>query len=251
MKKFREFLKCKLLKDLIVEETDRKKGLPAPEKQKRYPESATLIKLTPPEDFSIGRIPFIEVISRRKSRRKYTMESLTLTELSYLLWATQGVRKSFRRKESPSSYRTVPSGGGIHPFETYLLINRIDGIEAGLYRYLPLDHLLCFLSCDRSLKQKIHRAFLGQYVSGSAVTFIWSVIPYRAEWAYGTSCYRILAMDAGHVCQNLYLACEAIDIGACAIGAYDQKELDQIIDVDGKDEFTIYAASVGRVNKDS
>jgi SagB-type dehydrogenase family enzyme len=247
IEKFREFLKCPLKKEWNGSETDRKQGLPVPLRQKPYPENATLIKLTAPEDFSIGRMPLIEAIAKRKSRRKYKGESLTLPEISFLLWATQGMREISQMKGYPSNKRTVPSGGGIHPFETYLLVNRIVGIEPGLYRYLPVDHLLCFLSWDKSLNKKIHEACFCQHVMSSAVTFIWTVTPYRAEWRYGAFCHKIMAIDAGHVCQNLYLACEAISMGVCAIGAYDQKGLDRLINVDGKDEFTIYAASVGRV----
>ena len=57
----------------------------------------------------------------------------------------------------------------------------------------------------------------------------------------------VIAVDAGHVCQNLYLACEAIGAGTCAIGAYDQEAMDALIRVDGKDEFVIYIAPVGKV----
>ena len=247
IEKFRGFLKCPLKKEWNGSETDRKKGLPAPNYQKPYPENAPLIKLLAVEDFSIGKLPLIDVMAKRKSRRTYTGESLTLPEISFLLWATQGMRKITRIKGQPSNKRTVPSGGGIHPFETYLLVNRIEGIDAGLYRYLPLDHLLCFLFRDKSLNQEIHEACFHQHVLNSAATFIWTVTPYRAEWRYGKFCHKILAIDAGHVCQNLYLACEAINIGVCAIGAYDQEQLDALIDLDGKDEFTIYAASVGKV----
>lgn len=246
IEKFREFLKCPLKKEWNGSETDRMKGLPAPRHQKPYPDDATLIKLTAPEDFSIGKMPLIDVISNRKSRRKYTEESLTLPQISFLLWATQGVRETSREKGSSSNKRTVPSGGGIHPFETYLLVNRIKGVEPGLYRYLPRDHLLCLLSHDKSLNKKIHEACYCQHVMSSAVTFIWTVTPYRAEWRYGAFCHKIMAIDAGHVCQNLYLACEAISLGVCAIGAYNQKELDHSISVDGNDEFVIYAASAGK-----
>jgi nitroreductase len=56
-------------------------------------------------------------------------------------------------------------------------------------------------------------------------------------------------LDAGHVCQNLYLACEAIDAGTCAIAAYNQEELDELLGLDGENEFAIYLAPVGKINK--
>jgi SagB-type dehydrogenase family enzyme len=57
----------------------------------------------------------------------------------------------------------------------------------------------------------------------------------------------VIALDAGHVCQNLYLAATAIGAGACAIGAYNQTAMDAVLDVDGEDEFVIYMATVGKV----
>ncbi len=60
---------------------------------------------------------------------------------------------------------------------------------------------------------------------------------------------KLIAQDSGHVCQNLYLACEAIGVGTCAVGAYNQKEMDKIIGVDGEEEFTVYTAPVGKVRE--
>jgi SagB-type dehydrogenase family enzyme len=67
------------------------------------------------------------------------------------------------------------------------------------------------------------------------------------EWRYDVAAHKVIALDAGHVCQNLYLACEAVDAGTCAIGAYDQEELDDLLGVDGIEEFAIYLAPVGKV----
>jgi SagB-type dehydrogenase family enzyme len=89
---------------------------------------------------------------------------------------------------------------------------------------------------------------LGQTFAGSAAaTFAWTAIPYRMEWRYGLAAHKVIALDAGHVCQNMYLACEAIDAGTCAIAAYHQALMDELLGVDGKDEFTIYLAPVGKV----
>jgi nitroreductase len=66
------------------------------------------------------------------------------------------------------------------------------------------------------------------------------------EWRYDIAAHKVIAIDAGHVCQNLYLACEAIDAGTCAMAAYDQEEMDKLLRVDGQNEFTIYLASVGK-----
>ncbi len=67
------------------------------------------------------------------------------------------------------------------------------------------------------------------------------------EWRYDLAAHKVIALDAGHVCQNLYLACEAIEAGCCAIAAYDQDLMDALIKLDGQEEFTVYLAAVGKV----
>ncbi|HRS94379.1 MAG TPA: SagB/ThcOx family dehydrogenase, partial [Candidatus Latescibacteria bacterium] len=88
---------------------------------------------------------------------------------------------------------------------------------------------------------------LGQeFVSRAAATFFWTTIPARMEWRYDRAAHKVIAVDAGHVCQNLYLACTAMGAGACAIAAYDQDACDRLLSVDGDEEFTVYIATVGK-----
>ena len=238
---YRKFLKADLWEEWENLETDQKKQIPHPPIQKPYPEEAELIDLIAPEDLTVGKMPLIEAISRRRSRRKFTEEPLNLEELSFLLWATQGVREVIRG--GVAVLRTVPSAGARHPFETYLIVNRVDGLQPGLYRYLSLEHKLCFLHTDTELADKAE----GAWFLNRAVVCIWTAIPYRTEWRYSIISPKLIALDAGHICQNLYLASEAIGAGTCAIGAYNQKQMDNILGVDGKEEFCIYAAPVGRI----
>ncbi len=242
MKTYREFLKAHLWKIWESLETDQRKKIPSPPVQKPYPEEAELIDLVAPEDFTVGDMPLIEAINRRRSRRKFTEESLTLEEFSFLLWTTQGVHEVIR--QGVAAMRTVPSAGARHPFETYLLVRQVTGFQSGLYRYLPLEHKVYRLTPDAGLADKADVAW---YTKNCAVVFIWTAIPYRTEWRYGIISPKLIALDAGHVCQNLYLACEAIGAGTCAIGAYSQDEMDAILGVDGEEEFTVYVAPVGKI----
>ena len=98
------------------------------------------------------------------------------------------------------------------------------------------------------MEEQIARAALGQRFAGeAAVTFIWTALPYRMEWRYAAASAKVIALDAGHVCQNLYLACEAVGAGTCAIAAYNQEYCDKLLRLDGTDEFVIYLAPVGKV----
>jgi SagB-type dehydrogenase family enzyme len=151
-------------------------------------------------------------------------------------------------RNGKATLRTVPSGGARHALETYLSVHRVDGLDAGLYRYLALEHKLCVVATGDGYAQKAREACFGaKFVEQSAVAFVWTVVPYRMEWRYGKGSDRVLAMDAGHVCQNLYLAAESMGCGTCAIAAYDQEAMDELVGVDGESEFTLYVAPVGRL----
>ncbi len=226
-------------------ETDQRRGRPHPPLQKPVPAGAMLIDLPDPAGLPLGEMPLREAIARRRSRRRFSPEPLGLDVLSFLLWATQGVQEVIR--EGVATRRTVPSAGARHPFETYLSIHRVEGLTPGLYRYLPLGHRLAFLREDPGLPERIAEAALGQrFVGEAAVVFVWAAVPYRTEWRYGIRSHKVIAIDAGHICQNLYLACEGLGLGTCAVAAYHQGAMDELLGVDGEEVFTVYLAPVGR-----
>jgi len=246
MKEQREFLKAYRWDRFASEQTAQRQHLPPPPLQKPYPTQAELIDLVAPDDFQVGKTPLLEVIRSRKSHRAYTQAFLSLEELSFLMWATQGIREV-----SPNgkyTKRTVPSGGARHSFETYLLVNRVERLAPGLYRYLPIEHKLLFLRPVDNLAEQVSAGCRDQkFVGNAAVVFVWTTLPYRAEWRYGLVAHKMIAMDAGHVCQNLYLACGAIGAGTCAVDAYNQDKMDALVGVDGEDEFVVYVAPVGKI----
>jgi SagB-type dehydrogenase family enzyme len=245
IEKSRIFLKDSIRKRIDFSQTDQNKGIAPPPIEKPFDKQGKRIDLIGPDHFiNIGKLDLISAIRSRQSRRNYSQDHLTLEELSFLLWATQGVKEKL---DSGHALRTTPSAGCRHALETYLCVFRVEGIDQGVYRYLPLEHQLLFEFSEDHLAQKLVKAVFGQpYPGSSALTFVWSAIPYRMEWRYDLAAHKVIALDAGHVCQNLYLACEAIDAGTCAIAAYDQEAMDQLLKIDGKDEFTIYLASVGK-----
>lgn len=216
-----------------------------PPVQKPVSGDATLIQLPGPKKWQIPACDLLEAMARRESRRRFQPTPLTQDELAFLLWSTQGVRA---RLHEAAVLRTVPSAGCRHPFETYLAVLRVDGLPPGIYRYLPLEHAMVLEQEPDRLQQRLTAAVRGQsFAASAAVTFIWSALPARTEWRYSEASYKVIALDAGHVCQNLYLACEAIGAGTCAIAAYSQELCDELIGADGEGEFTVYLAPVGKV----
>lgn len=243
---YRYFLKDSIRKEINFSQTDQNRGINIPPIEKPYQADAVRIDLVKPGEWkNIARIDLIAAIGNRESRRAYIKEPLTLEEISFLLWATQGMRGEVI---SGHAYRTVPSAGCRHAFETYLVVLNVKGLNQGIYRYLPLSHQLLFEFSEDHLAGKIVDAIFRQpYPGDASVTFIWTAIPYRMEWRYHLAAHKVIAIDVGHVCQNLYLACETIGAGTCAIAAYDQEALDRLLRIDGKDEFVIYLSPVGKV----
>ncbi|MFC2105819.1 SagB/ThcOx family dehydrogenase [Candidatus Bipolaricaulota bacterium] len=243
----RRFLKADRWDEWAEQPTDQREGVAAPPVQKPCPQDASLVDLMPGNNPVIGATTLVAAIASRKSHRRFTEGFLTLEELSFLLWATQGVRSV--SSDGSSTTRTVPSGGARHPLETYLVVGRVRNLLPGLYRYLPVEHKLCLLLKGDDLVEKAkNAAWKNDFVGEAAVVFVWTAIPYRAEWRYSVVAHKMIAIDSGHVCQNLYLACGAIGAGTCAVGAYSQDKMDAVLGVDGEEEFTIYVAPVGKVN---
>lgn len=224
--------------------TGQMRELPQPPLELASDNSAQTIDLTLPETFPEIPVNLLEFIELRTSVRDYTTRPVSLPELSYLLWCTQGVKAAINHK---ATFRTVPSAGARHAFETYLLINRVDGVEPGVYRFLALEHKLQAVSCEEGMAAAITQACLNQKsVAASAVTFIWTAVAERMTWKYGDRGYRYLHLDAGHVCQNLYLAGESVGCGVCAIAAFNDELLNTILGIDGEQQFAIYLAAVGK-----
>ena len=123
----------------------------------------------------------------------------------------------------------------------------MDGLQSGLYRFLALEHKLVQIDTDSEWGERLADACLNQrFVGQGAVVFVWVCNPYRSEYSYGNRGYRYIFLDSGHVCQNLYLASEAIGCGACAVGAYDDDKINDLFGLDGETQFVIYIAPVGR-----
>lgn len=219
-------------------------GEPQPALELPLKAEAVLIELPHPREVDIPAVDLRQAIELRRSRRHYRPDPITLEELSYLLWLTQGVKDVTKR---PATLRTVPSAGARHAFETLLLVQNVEGLVGGLYRFVAGQHALTRLDAPADIDEQIFHACWDQkQIASSAVTFLWVAVWERMAWRYGERGYRYLHLDAGHVCQNLYLAAEALGCGVCAIASYDDETLNRTLGLDGEAQFVIYLASLGK-----
>ncbi|MBM3238933.1 SagB/ThcOx family dehydrogenase [Candidatus Poribacteria bacterium] len=225
-------------------QSDQMKGLQQPPLELEYDRTKTVIDLPKPQEIRVKSISLREAIENRRSIRRYSQKPLTMEELSYLLWCTQGVKEV---AQGHATFRTVPSAGARHAFETYILVNNVEGLQSGIYRFLAIEHKLIEMDTDPNIADQMVEACFGQaFVKTSAVTFVWTAVAYRMKWRYGERGYRYMHLDAGHVCQNLYLSAESINSGVCAIAAFSDDDMNRLLKLDGENQFVIYIATVGK-----
>ena len=218
--------------------------IPQPPLELLLPDGATLIPLVPHEEITVPPMDVRTAVEARRSLRKYADTPFTLEEFSYLLWVSQGVKRVSSR---PSTARTVPSAGARHAFETYVLVNRVEGLEPGLYRFMAIEQGIIRLPAAENIDQLLTHACEDQVMVGnSSATFFWVAVVERMFWRYVERGYRYLHLDAGHVCQNLALGAEQIASGICPIAAFDDEELNKMLGLDGEDMFVVYLASAGK-----
>lgn len=233
---------------LYLPPSEQSLGKTQPPLQRPCDPTARRIKLPKPDELDIASVDLRTAIEERRSVRKYVGQPLSLDELAFALWTTQGVREARPGRANAYSLRTVPSAGARHAFETYVLLNQANDLTLGLYRYLALGHELVEINPDPTLVDRIMQACGDQrMVKTAAAVFIWVADVQRMTYRYGERGYRYLHLDAGHVCQNLYLAAAAIDCGVCAIAAFFDDHLNDVLGLDGKEQFVIYLATIGKL----
>ena len=232
--------------------SDQAKGVRVPAYEKPAREGQKIVALPDPTTVKLTESDVFRCLDNRISSRVFSGDALTLNELSFLLWATQGIKKTAddERHQHHSVKRTVPSAGSRHPFETYVAAGNVEGLASGIYRYLASANAIVLESAPADLKGKISEGAIGQRFCGAApVFFLWSVIPYRTVWRYGLPfSVKAITLDGGHIGQNLHVACAALGLGTCMIGAYNQSHMDALFGLDGKEEFAFYMAPVGQID---
>ena len=209
-----------------------------PDLYKSYPDNPK-IELSKPNNIKTETLSY--AILNRRSNRDFLKKPLSIEQLSYLIWASTGIQ----RKEQGFEYRTAPSAGALYPIETYVVINNVKNIAQGVYHYNIESHYLEEIK-KGDYRSAIAEAALNQPMCyHAAAVFIWTAIFNRSKCKYGQRAYRYIYLDAGHIAENLALSATSINLGTCQIAALYDDEVNQIIDIDGITESTIYLSVVG------
>jgi SagB-type dehydrogenase family enzyme len=244
-----EFIRATLYRNM-PQQSDQELTLPQPPYELPVASGAALVRLPSPESCVVSPVDLRAAIEGRRSVREYSDKPLSSDELSWLLWATQGVQSIWTERKV--TLRTVPSAGCRHPFETYLALSRVDGVVPGMYRYVASSHALEPLSAGvGSIERLVAACHRQKFMLSAAAIFFWTAVAYRSEWRYKERAWRYFFLDAGHVCQNLYLAAAPIGCGVCGIGAFDDEEVSRILGLEDpaatrSGSIPVYGAVVGK-----
>ncbi|MDO9517046.1 MAG: SagB/ThcOx family dehydrogenase [Methanosarcinaceae archaeon] len=195
------------------------------------------IKLPEPE--VSGNSTIEEILAKRRSVRSYSDTTLSLKDMSQLLWAAQGVT-------SDIGFRTAPSAGALYPLEVYLVAGNVDGLNSGVYQYLPDSHSVVPI-IEGDIREEMSSAALSQlHIRDCAASIVFAANHLRITLKYGERGIRYVNIEIGHAAQNVCLQGVALGIGTCAVGAFDDEKIGQVLNLpDG--ERALYMLSLGYV----
>lgn len=138
--------------------------------------------------------------------------------------------------------KNVPSGGGLHPMECYLIVQHVEGVAPGLYHYQAQEHALEPLPAPdggawtaESLRAFVMDAVAQQHWFQDAhVLVLLSPRFDRTFWKYRHHAkgYRVVALEGGHLSQTLYLAATEAGLGAFITGAINEVALERAFGLD-------------------
>jgi SagB-type dehydrogenase family enzyme len=233
--KFQEETKhtwTQIFKELIMPKPAR------PPEFKEYPKLPK-VKLPTPE---FRGISVEEALRKRRSVREYSKKPLTLSEISQLLWAAQGITGKIYK----TLLRTSPSAGALYPFEIYIFANDVKNLKSGIYHFSVREHSLVLIK-EGDFRDKLLRASLEQeMVRDAAAVFVLSAIFDRTRSKYGERGYRYVYMEAGHISQNIYLQATSLGLGTVVVGAFIDDKINELVGIDGRKEAVIAIQPVGR-----
>ncbi len=192
------------------------------------------MKIVLPAPRREGSMSLEEAIDRRRSIRRYKDDPLTLEEVSQVLWAAYGINRWEKR--------TSPSAGACYPFEVYIVVENVEGLSPGVYRYDGKAHSLETVR-EGHFRKALAEACLGQRCVATAPVNIVIVAHYeRTTGRYGERGIRYVHIDAGHMGQNIYLQATALNLGTVAVGAFRDEDVKRVLGVPGE---PLYVFPVG------
>jgi SagB-type dehydrogenase family enzyme len=182
-----------------------------------------------------GGMSLEETLAKRESTRNFSSKPLTPSEISQVLWAAQGITRSW-------GGRATPSAGALYPLELYLVLRE------GLFHYMPRTHQLIRVS-DQNLIDDLSSAALGQEcVRGSPAIVVIAAVYERMERKYGRRGERYVKIEAGHAAQNIHLQAVSLGLGSVPVGAFNDDQVRKVLSLPANHE-PLYLIPLGHIKK--
>jgi SagB-type dehydrogenase family enzyme len=202
-------------------------------------------RITLPDPVRTSACAVEQALQGRRSIRSFTDSSLTLQELSQILWAAYGISGSVGSR----GLRTAPSAGACYPLDIYVLAGRVDGLAQGIYKYVPETHSLVLAAPGDFRARVCEAAHQQEMIEAAPASIVYTAVFDRITKRYGArGKERYVYMDLGHSAQNVYLQAYSLHLGTCAIGAFDDEKLKKALPVPGI-ETPLYIMPIGRIKK--
>ena len=190
---------------------------------------------------------FIRVLMARRTHRRFSNEEPTLETVSHLLsfvWGVTGYLHSPIFGSLPQ--KTSPSAGARHPGEVYLMALRIKGLRAGLYHYHPAHHYLVRIRAQATPDKAWLYCACQDYARKAAALFLMTAVFARTMWKYQKPrAYRVVLLDAGHLCQTFCLVATWLGLAPFCTAALKDTLIEEDLGIDGVRESILYVAGVG------
>ena len=201
----------------------------------------------PPIPIEHARLSLREAIAARRTRRAFAPGQITLQEISSILQLSYGItRQAGTPGGGTQPLRGAPSAGALYPAELYLAVRNVSGLDAGIYHYEVPETQLALLHTG-DVSQRLTDICCGQaYGEEAALTVLISAVVQRTTRKYGDRGYRYVLIDLGHVAQNLYLSCTALDLSMVPTCAFYDDAAAHLLGIDGCDESAFYIGFIGR-----
>ncbi len=185
------------------------------------------------------------LIARRRSRRDFGAQPLTIESVAALLRLSLGETAAADPAAGrPRAFRAAPSAGALYPLEAYLVTDNVNGLVAGVHHYDPIGDLLEHIDAEARLTALANATSMDELAAATTMLVL-TAIPARSRLKYGERAYRFMLLEAGHVAQNVLLAAEQLGLSACAVGGFVDDEVDAVIGIDGVDEISLYLIALG------
>ena len=188
------------------------------------------------------------IVLNRRSVRQFTGQAVSISDISVLMRNTYGITgRQMLQFNIEQVLRAVPSGGGLYPLELYVASFDAEGLEPGIYHYNVQKHSLEFVKSGQ-FRTELGKAFFYEemFKKVSAQIIITGVLK-RSYLKYGERSYRFMTLEAGHVGQNLTLSAVALNLGCLMLGGYIDDDVNNILEIDGVNESTLYGAALGHI----